>query len=293
MDRCHRIAALLLAACGALPLASAADPATEAYGAGNYARAAELLKPRAEAGNERAQVLLGRMYLQGLGVDKNEARAMKLFHKAALYGGKLGEFELGRCYAEGTAIPQDFVEAARWYTRSAHQQVPEAEFNLGQLYRRGVGVAPDAVLALAWLSAAAEDLEREASADRRAQFESARDEAAGAMTEEQVAASRALAVPAGPARTAEIQNREEVKRWVRGSYPESLRRSGGEGDVVILLHVATDGRVTESQIETSSSEPLLDRATQRLAEHIVVAPKVLDGRPVESWQHLKWSWRLF
>ncbi len=82
--------------------------ARESLLAGDHAVALEVIVPLAEAGNPRAQSLLGAAYQHGLGLEADGQAAETLFRKAA----------------------------ARNY--------PPALFNLGILYERGgVGVAPD------------------------------------------------------------------------------------------------------------------------------------------------------
>lgn len=82
-------AALLAAALLAVVTAPAAADyyeAVTAYETGNYAAARTELEPLAEAGDPRAQLLLGRMYAAGQGVLQDYVRAHVLYNLAAAQG---------------------------------------------------------------------------------------------------------------------------------------------------------------------------------------------------------------
>src|SRR6516164_3532448 len=96
----------------AVGLASPADEAAEAETAfqkTDYAKALKLARPLAEAGDPRAEAVLG------------------------------------SAYCEGRGVPQDYAEAARWYRRAAEQGDAQAQYNLGLAYARGEGVTQNAV----------------------------------------------------------------------------------------------------------------------------------------------------
>ena len=57
-----------------------------AYNRGDYAPAIRLFRPLAQAGNAKAQHLLGVMYHRGQGVARNTVRAMAWFSVAARHG---------------------------------------------------------------------------------------------------------------------------------------------------------------------------------------------------------------
>src|SRR6516225_9044929 len=64
----------------------------------NYAAALKESTPLAEEGNADAQVLLGRMYMMGQGVNQDRDRALKWFKPAAVQGNADAEFFLGSMY---------------------------------------------------------------------------------------------------------------------------------------------------------------------------------------------------
>lgn len=101
------------------PARAGASDAFAAYARGDYVTAAARLRPLAEAGDARAQGMLGFLYEQGHGV------------------------------------PQNFGLAAMWYSCGADGGDPTAQYLLGLLYDKGRGVPEDVVLAQKWLILAA------------------------------------------------------------------------------------------------------------------------------------------
>ncbi|WP_372614728.1 tetratricopeptide repeat protein [Halomonas sp.] len=95
---------------------SAAD---EAYARGDYAAAAENLRPIAEEGLSS------------------------------------GQYKLGFLYDSGQGVPQSYVEAAKWYRRAAEQGDAAAQALLGIQYYKDEGVRQDRVMAYILASLAA------------------------------------------------------------------------------------------------------------------------------------------
>jgi TPR repeat protein len=62
---------------------------------------------------------------------------------------------LGFMHAEGLGLAKDPAAAAAWYRRAAEQDNMLAQIRLGLLHRRGEGVAQDPVQAYLWASLAA------------------------------------------------------------------------------------------------------------------------------------------
>ena len=84
---------MLIALVGFNSLAVAADfkDGLAAYNSGDYVRAYETFLPLAEAGNAKAQHLLGHMYIEGNGVEKDTKQGLQWFRKAAQQGVKIEE----------------------------------------------------------------------------------------------------------------------------------------------------------------------------------------------------------
>ena len=149
---------------GAVEPARAADPSAP-YAHRGYGGPEARLMRRAEAGDARAQGLLGFLYEQGRGV------------------------------------PQNFELAAMWYACAAERGDVTAQYLLGMLYDKGRGVPLDAVLSHKWLILAAA---RTGPRDRDA-YARIRDAVASKMSESQRALAQAMAtawepVPPAPVR---------------------------------------------------------------------------------------------
>ena len=53
------------------------------------------------------------------------------------------QLNLGFMYNQGLGVPQDNIEAAKWYRQAAEQGLAEAQAELGTLYFHGLGVPQD------------------------------------------------------------------------------------------------------------------------------------------------------
>jgi protein TonB len=75
-------------------------------------------------------------------------------------------------------------------------------------------------------------------------------------------------------------------------YPSASRRAEEEGTVYLKFLVGVDGRALQSEVEKSSGFPRLDEAARQALSRCQFKPGTLDGKPVESWTGLKYTWRL-
>jgi TPR repeat protein len=80
-----------------------------AYNRGDYVPAIRLFRPLAEAGNPKAQSVIGAMYRKGQGVAKNSARAFMWFSLAAKRGDARAKAELRE--VSGDMKPSEISEA--------------------------------------------------------------------------------------------------------------------------------------------------------------------------------------
>ncbi|MBI0416823.1 MAG: sel1 repeat family protein, partial [Nitrosospira sp.] len=91
-----------------------ADPlfdAQQAYLAGDYAKAKEIILPLAEEGNVLAQYNLAVIHISTPDSIKNYQEAMKWFHLASLQGDADAQVWLGVMYDQGQGVIQDYQEA--------------------------------------------------------------------------------------------------------------------------------------------------------------------------------------
>ena len=77
------------------------------------------LRSAAERGETRAQVLLGKAYVAGNGVEQSDAKGVHWLRLAARGGDKVGQAWLGWAYQEGRGVRKDSQRALSWYQRSA------------------------------------------------------------------------------------------------------------------------------------------------------------------------------
>jgi TPR repeat protein len=176
--------ALVLAALGAAAPAMAFEPTPElnspaavfaygynAYREGDYATALGAIEYAADRGYTAAQWLLGRMYAQGKGVDRDDRRAFEFFARiVAEHGGERRDavetafvadafVALGDYYrAGGQAIgPVDFDAAFEMYrTAAVNFGDTDAQYNVAvMLYQGEVGMV-DPAEAVRWARVAAD-----------------------------------------------------------------------------------------------------------------------------------------
>jgi len=128
--------------------------AKAAYQKRDYATAFKELTPLAKQGNAEAEVLLGRMYLMGYGVLKDEGEAYRWFEAAAVQGNADGEFFMG---APSVMRHQNVPQGLKLLRLSAEQGNQDAQLLLGKTYLEGLGneLPRDPVQAEMWLRLAA------------------------------------------------------------------------------------------------------------------------------------------
>ncbi len=124
------------------------------YAKGDMRQAAPLLEQDARAGDAAAAVALGKLYLNGDGVERNPAMAAAWFERAAKRGDGAAAYHLGDAYRLGLGVLADLAAAVGWYETAADRGSPEAAFALSRLYRLGDGVRRDYNRAIDWLNVA-------------------------------------------------------------------------------------------------------------------------------------------
>ena len=77
-----------------------------------------------------------------------------------------------------------------------------------------------------------------------------------------------------------LLNRDEVLAGLRRLYPESERRAGREGDVLVMIHIGADGAVGSVDVVRSAG-PAFDSAAKKVGEMMRFSPaRGLTGSPV-------------
>jgi hypothetical protein len=115
---------------------------TEAFEKGNeaiarrdFAGALNWYGKAAAQGNSKAQMQLGRMHLEGLGVPESLTEAFGWFRKAADQGDATAQMAVGAAYARGAGVGQDIEKAKLWLEKAAAQGNAKAEEILQQLQK--------------------------------------------------------------------------------------------------------------------------------------------------------------
>lgn len=118
--RCLRVAAFATILMAAAPAWSDGFPrGRSAFLHGDYLRAAAALAPAAQAGNPRAQALLGFMYENGFGVPQSYDAAVDLYWRSAERGDPKGQYLLGLMYDKGHGVVRDEVLSYKWLNLAA------------------------------------------------------------------------------------------------------------------------------------------------------------------------------
>jgi TPR repeat protein len=152
------------------------------------------IKELASKGDTLAQIMLGEIYFDYLGVPQDSQKAYYWFKraaekgdfpnsslteyyyswvtsivegaqteklsarekKAAEQGDPAEQYYLGDRYWRGYGVPQDYKESFFWYKKAAEQGVPGAQSKVGLMYYQGKGVTSNYQLASEWFKKAAE-----------------------------------------------------------------------------------------------------------------------------------------
>jgi TPR repeat protein len=124
------------------------------------AEAVKWYRLAAEQGNDIAQNYLGRLlwFLGGTtnGDPKDRTEAVKWFREAGAKGNAEAQCNLGLCYEEGDGVLKDSAKAVSWYRKASDQGHADAQYRLGAMYDRGEGVPKDTAEAMKWYRKAAD-----------------------------------------------------------------------------------------------------------------------------------------
>jgi TPR repeat protein len=123
MNSTLRAAALsiVVAVSGSMAAAQDFDKGMSAYRAGDYATALNKWRPLAEQGDADAQMGIGSIYYQGVGVLQDYEEAIKYYRLAAEQGLAEAQSRLAAVHYLGEAVPQNYTETMKWIRRAAEQ----------------------------------------------------------------------------------------------------------------------------------------------------------------------------
>lgn len=119
----------------------------------NLEKAEENYIQAAAFGDELSMNQIGYIYLGQEGGQTNPDKAFYWFNEASKKGDDMGMYNLGCCYREGFGVEADYETAAEWFKKSADMGNVSAMKDLGQYYQE---VLIDGKKAKKWFTKAAE-----------------------------------------------------------------------------------------------------------------------------------------
>ncbi len=121
-----------------------------AYAAKDHARTLALARPLADSGDSGAQYLMGLLYRNGRGVERDDAEAVTWFTKAADQENASALNDLGMKYRKGEGVAKDEARALALFKRSAERGESAGQLNLAKMFDEGVSAPKDPLQARYW-----------------------------------------------------------------------------------------------------------------------------------------------
>ena len=84
------------------------------------------MQQSASQGFAGAQLDLGTIYINGMGVQEDAFKAFEWFLKAAEQGVDVSQYNVGLMYSEGIGVRRNMNLAIEWMRRAAAQNYPDA-----------------------------------------------------------------------------------------------------------------------------------------------------------------------
>lgn len=101
----------------------------------NVNKALENYKMAAALGDETAMNQIGIIYMGSEEFEANLEQSFYWFNEAAKKGSDVGMYNLGCCYRDGFGIKADVEQAAEWFKKSAELGYVDAMVELGEYYQ--------------------------------------------------------------------------------------------------------------------------------------------------------------
>lgn len=118
--------------------------------------AVKLFTEAANGGITVAKYKLGKMFLNGDGVEKDIPKAFEWLKQATLEENEFAEYALGRLYLKGEEVEKDTISAEDYLLKAASRENKYAAYLLGKEYLSGENFEKDAANAEEYLLKAAE-----------------------------------------------------------------------------------------------------------------------------------------
>jgi hypothetical protein len=238
--------------------------ARQLYIEGKDAEAFAAIKPLADQGIPRAEVILGFFYERGIGTEPDAALAVEWYRKAADKGQPAGLHNLAYSYENGElGLPVDEAKAYELYLKAVEVEYAPSIHNLGRMYIYGTAPTQDVDLGRALLERAVSLGLSEAAADY------------GYM----LATGDGLPVDLARARDMYFRAAAQGVDWAQRDLGEMLEL--GEGGPVDLVGADTWYRKAQDQGYVMAGFDL--------AEMIWANPDAFPGQEVEALAWCFWA----
>ena len=107
----------------------------------------------AKSGDIDSQMILGEMYLDGIGVKIDHEKAFFWLSKAAGNGDIEAQYLLGFMYENGIKVAVNIPRAVTLYKKAAKQGDILSQYSLAMIYKEGKGgIKKDMIKAYKWLA---------------------------------------------------------------------------------------------------------------------------------------------
>ncbi len=114
--------------------------------------AMEYLLKASEMGWSDADALIGQMYRDGNGVDRDLEKCIAYLSKAAMNGHNKSMYMLGDLFYDGKYMKKDPEEAFKWYLMSASVGNAKSQYQVAMMYSSGIGTDKDEEMAKRWFA---------------------------------------------------------------------------------------------------------------------------------------------
>ena len=123
----------------------------DAFKSQRYSEAFQQFLPLADQGNYRAQYYIAYLYLNGLGVNKNDEKGLAYLKESLKENYSLAQALMAFLYNQGIAVQMNKKKAIELYKKAADQGSTFALLNLGIAYYQGDGVVRNTAKAIEYL----------------------------------------------------------------------------------------------------------------------------------------------
>ena len=137
------------------PAVESARKVDAAKAADLYTRAAAGIQTLSDAGNLHAVKYLGDLYFYGMGgYTRDYAKALETYLIAAEQGDADAQAQIGKIYMDGLGVEVDADKAMDWNMRAAEQGNAQGQEQIGMMYYYGIGMTKSTEEASRWFERA-------------------------------------------------------------------------------------------------------------------------------------------